>query len=164
MPPPPDEQLIARMLDEHGSALALYAAQWTDEPDDCVQEALIELARQGAAPESPVAWLFRVTKRRALNAARGARRRRDREERSLRDRLRPTGEGGCAAARGVEAADLIEKLPGDLREIIVLRVWGGLTFAEIGRTVGVATATAQRRYEQALLQLQQRLGKPCPTE
>ena len=48
---PIDAEQLGRLLDEHGSALALYAAQWTDAADDCVQEALVELAKQRQSPE-----------------------------------------------------------------------------------------------------------------
>ncbi len=68
---PIDAEQLGRLLDEHGAALALYASQWTDSADDCVQEALVELARQRQAPDHIVAWLYRVVKNRALNAARG---------------------------------------------------------------------------------------------
>src|SRR6185503_17221915 len=70
---PIDAELLGRLLDEHGPALALYATQWTDAADDCVQESLVELARQAKPPEHAVAWLYRVVKNRALNAARGER-------------------------------------------------------------------------------------------
>ncbi len=49
---PIDAELLGRLLDEHGAALALYASQWTDSADDCVQEALVELARQRQAPDA----------------------------------------------------------------------------------------------------------------
>ena len=65
-----DATLIAEMLDRHGPALAFYARQWTSTADDCVQEALVELARQPATPDNPAAWLYRVVRNRALNAAR----------------------------------------------------------------------------------------------
>src|SRR5215210_7588596 len=84
---PIDAEQLGRLLDEHGSALALYAAQWTDAADDCVQEALVELARQRQSPEHVVAWLYRVVKNRALNAARGDQRRRERESRAMAERL-----------------------------------------------------------------------------
>src|SRR3954463_15524823 len=84
---PIDAELIGRLLDEHGPALALYAAQWTDAADDCVQEALVELARQRQSPEHVVAWLYRVVKHRALNVARGDRRRRERENRAMTERF-----------------------------------------------------------------------------
>src|SRR2546423_10524135 len=87
MKAPIDAEMLGRLLDEHGPALALYAAQWTDSADDCVQEALVELARQRPSPEHVVAWLYRVVKHRALNAARGDRRRRERESRAMAERL-----------------------------------------------------------------------------
>ena len=46
-------ELLGRLLDEQGGSLALYASQWTDAADDCVQEALIELARQRPVPIQP---------------------------------------------------------------------------------------------------------------
>src|SRR5712671_6215315 len=84
---PIDAEQLGRLLDEHGPALALYAAQWTDVADDCVQEALVELARQRQSPEHVVAWLYRVVKHRALNAARGDRRRRERELQAMAERF-----------------------------------------------------------------------------
>ena len=42
---PPGPELIGRLLDRHGAALELYARQLCQCPDDCVQEALVELAR-----------------------------------------------------------------------------------------------------------------------
>ena len=44
-------ELLGRLLDEHGAALVLYARQWCASPDDVVQEALIQLARQPQVPE-----------------------------------------------------------------------------------------------------------------
>ena len=70
MPGPIDAELLGQLLDELGPALALYAAQWTDAADDCVQEALVELAGQTTVPDNVRAWLYRVVKHRALNAAR----------------------------------------------------------------------------------------------
>ena len=46
MNPAADPEFLGRLLTEQGGALALYAAQWTDAGEDCVQEALIELVRQ----------------------------------------------------------------------------------------------------------------------
>ena len=84
---PVDAALIAEMLSCHGAALELYASQWTAAADDCVQEALIELARQSAAPDNPRAWLYRVVRNRALNTARAAQRRTGHERIAGRLRL-----------------------------------------------------------------------------
>jgi RNA polymerase sigma-70 factor, ECF subfamily len=41
-------------------------------------------------------------------------------------------------------------LPEDQREVIVLHIWGELTFAEIGDLLGVSLNTAASRYRYAL--------------
>ncbi len=167
-------ELLGRLLDEQGGALALFAAQWTDAADDCVQEALIELARQRPVPDSPVAWLFRVVRNRAISRARSARRR-ERHE-SLVGRLKlhdaegragdgRTGDGreGEAPAEPEEVAIALETLPGELREVVVARTWGGLGFEQIAALVGCSTSTAHRRYEAGLAALRERLDVTCPT-
>ena len=152
---------IGQLLDAHGAALALFAAQWTADADDCVQEALIEFARQSTPPESPVAWLYRVVKRRALNRARGERRRREHERRWLRERL-VAGHGDSPTCESLELTDLLDTLDDTHREVVVLKLWGGLTFAQIGQAIETSTATAQRRYEQAISKLQVLWNKPVP--
>jgi RNA polymerase sigma-70 factor (ECF subfamily) len=44
-------------------------------------------------------------------------------------------------------------LPNDQREVIVLHVWGELTFSEIGGLLGVSSNTAASRYRYALAKL-----------
>jgi RNA polymerase sigma-70 factor (ECF subfamily) len=157
--PRPDADLLARLLDQHGGALALYAAQWTEAADDCVQEALVELARQSTTPENVVGWLYRVVKNRALNAVRGASRRREREAESWRRRL--VREGPDASDRA-DLLEAVERLPPDQRELVVLRVWGGLSFVEIAEATQVATSTAYRKYQDAIESLRVQWNEPCP--
>src|SRR3954464_1049457 len=140
---PIDAEQLGRLLDEHGPALALYAAQWTDSPDDCVQEALVELARQQKSPDHVVSWLYRVVKHRALNAARGDRRRRERESRAMAERF-PESEQpatfGCGETNS--AIDALAQLDVEERELVVMRIWGNLTYEEIGVALNFSTATA----------------------
>lgn len=156
-------EFLGRLLDEHGGALALYAAQWSDAPDDCVQEALIELARQPTVPRNAVAWLYRVARNRAISDFRAARRRSRREE--LASRLRPR-EGlpdrPDAALETNELAAALDGLGDTLREVIVARIWGGLGFEEIAVLADCSTSTAHRRYEAGLIALRERLGVACP--
>ncbi len=160
-----DAELLGRLLDRHGAALALYAAQWTDAADDCVQEALVELARQPAAPQHVVAWLYRVVKHRALNAARSQRRRREREARSQADRLRVSQASQsfdrCDAIAVVEALEQLE--PAEL-EIVIMRIWSGLTYDDIATGLAISTSSAHRHYERALEKLRQILESPCSTK
>jgi RNA polymerase sigma-70 factor (ECF subfamily) len=156
-------ELLSCLLDEQGGALALYAAQWTDAADDCVQEALIELAGQPRLPTNVVGWLYRVVRNRAISQFRAARRRERRE--SLAMRLRPAREGEAPAepVDSEELAEALEALPDELREVVVARTWGGLNFEQIAELAGCSTSTAQRRYEAGLVALRERLRVPCPT-
>ncbi len=161
---PIDAEQLGRLLDEHGPALALYAAQWTDGPDDCVQEALVELAGQRQSPQHVVAWLYRVVKNRALNAARGARRRRERESRAMADRLSDSGRPAAFDRHdAIAATEALTQLEPDERELVVMRIWGGLTYEEIGQALAISTATAHRHYERALTKLRNLLESPCST-
>jgi RNA polymerase sigma-70 factor (ECF subfamily) len=163
MPQPVDAALVAEMFDRHAAALAFYAAQWTAAADDCVQEALVELARQPQAPDNPAAWLYRVVRNRALNASRAERRRTAHEQASLRAR----GErrfSDAGAPEQAELADTLGMLEASAREIVVLRVWGQLTWQEIAEVTHTSKSAAQRHYVQALEQLR-KLWEPqsCPT-
>lgn len=161
---PVDAELLGQLLDEHGPALALYASHWTDAADDCVQEALVELARQTQSPEHVVAWLYRVVKHRALNEARGTRRRRQRESLAMADRLAdPQRSAAFDRDDAIAASEAISQLKQSERELVVMRIWGGLTYDEIGVALNVSTATAHRQYERALTKLRNLLESPCST-
>ena len=160
-------ELLGRLLDEHGGALALYAAQWTDDADDCVQEALIELARQPDVPDCPVAWLYRVVRNRAISEFRSSRRRDQREQVALRLKNRTTenaDESAGETVTGAELAEALATLPDELRECIVARTWSGLNFEQIAELVGCSTSTAHRRYEAGLAALRERLRSQCQTK
>ena len=159
-------ELLGRLLDEHGGALALYAAQWTENADDCVQEALIELAGQSRLPASPVAWLYRVVRNRAISQFRSSRRRERREQ--IAWRLRPRSvvdrESDARAEPDAEQiAAAMETLPDEIREVVVARTWGQLNFEQIAELTGCSTSTAHRRYEAGLAALRERLFVSCPT-
>jgi RNA polymerase sigma-70 factor (ECF subfamily) len=48
-------------------------------------------------------------------------------------------------------------LPLELREVIVARLWGGLTFEAVAALAGTSVPTAHRRYQAGLAQLRERL-------
>ena len=146
----------------HAPALRLYARQWPGAGEDLVHDAFVKLARQAPPPDNVLAWLYRVVRNGALEAGRSAARRRRREGRAS------VPEAWFARADdaldGREAARLLAELPLELREVVVARVWGGLTFDEIARLVGCALPTAHRRYQAGLHELRERMeGRWTPT-
>jgi RNA polymerase sigma-70 factor (ECF subfamily) len=160
-----DEQTpeaLARLLAEHGTALVLYARQWTSAPEDIVQNALIELVTQPIPPARVVPWLYRVVRNGAISAQRGERRRLRRETAVATNAS--WFEAGSSRLDAEEASATLATLPSEMREVVVARIWGELTFAEIAELVGTSLSTAQRRYEQGLRELQSRLEKPCKNQ
>ncbi len=153
---------LARLLAEHGAALVLYARQWTAAPEDVVQNALLELVTQSVRPARLVPWLYRVVRNGAISAERGERRRQRRETAvAARESWFDAGASRLDAA---EAAATLSSLPVEIREVVVARIWGELTFSEIAELTGTSLSTAQRRYEQGLRELHSRLEKPCKTQ
>ena len=53
----------------------------------------------------------------------------------------------------------VEKLTDKLREVITMKIWGGLTFAQIAEVLKISQNTAASRYRYALEQLQKSLGR-----
>ncbi len=159
---PVDAELLANLFDRYAAALQFYAAQRTTAPQDCVQEAFVELARQTSQPRDPGAWLFRVVRNRALNAARAQRRRLAHEEEAARRELamrRASVDPGDAAA----ITDLLQLISDEQREIVVLRVWGQLSWQEIAEVTQGSRSAAQRNYVQALTRLRKHLEpSSCP--
>jgi RNA polymerase sigma factor (sigma-70 family) len=153
---------LRRLFDGCAAPLELYARQWCACPEDVVQEAFIALAGQCPVPDDAIAWLYRVVRNKAISALRSSRRRRRYEAEGAYDRpgelvASPDDRIDAAAA---EAA--LESLPIEQREVVVARIWGGLSFQQIGRLVGVSDSSAYRRYEAGLSALRQKLRALCP--
>ena len=163
---PVSPELLGQLLDEQGGALALFAAQWTENADDCVQEALIELARQPAMPPNVVAWLYRVVRNRAISQFRSARRREHREQLALRLRWdeKRGGEAPSEPIAAEELAAVLDELPDELRECVVARLWGELSFEQMAELMGCSISTAYRRYEAGLSALRERFELSCRTK
>lgn len=149
---------LGDLLDAHGPGLALYAAQWCSAPDDCVQEALVSLATQEPTPDNPVAWLYKAAKNRAISYSRSEGRRAVRELSVWRQRF----DVGDTDQQRRELLDAVAQLPTELREVVLLKTWGGLTLDEMADTLGESRSTLHRRYQSALERLRKLWELPCP--
>src|SRR5258707_3189275 len=149
---------LGRLYRAHAPALRLYARQWPAGEEDVVQDAFIKLAQQSPPPERVLPWLYRVVRNGALAAGRGEARRRRRQDRVS------TSEAWFAAVEdhldGREATRLLAELPLEQREVVVARIWGGLTFEEVAHLAGCSLPTAHRRFQAGLSALRKRLKGP----
>jgi RNA polymerase sigma-70 factor (ECF subfamily) len=146
---------LGRLYREHARALRLYARQWSEGDEDLVQDAFVKLAQQARAPDQILPWLYSVVRNGARAAGRGQARRRRREDRAS------TREAWFDAVDeridGREATRLLAELPLEQREVVVARIWGGLTFDDVARLAGCSLPTAHRRYQAALAMIRERL-------
>lgn len=159
-----DLDLLTHLLNGHSAALVLYAQQWCDIPEDVVQEAFIRLMRERPAPSNAVGWLYRVVRNEAISQSRSQSRRTRHETTagSIRQAwFTPTDDDTLDATAAVAA---LQSLPHDEREVIVLRLWSGLSFEEIAELIGKSTSTAHRWYESGLSSLRQNWCPPCPIQ
>jgi RNA polymerase sigma-70 factor (ECF subfamily) len=151
--------------------LLLFARQWLPSPadaEDVVQAAFIKFwqhlpdARREHWP-----LLYAAVRSTALDHLRSADRRSRREAQT--DTLPPDGSAPFfdQPAEVREEAELAEKalreLPVEQREVLVLRIWGELTFAEIAETLDESINTVAARHRYALEALRRKI-KPYTYE
>jgi RNA polymerase sigma factor (sigma-70 family) len=157
-----EPELLERMAKKHAAALVLYARQWCSTPEDVVQEAFLKLVIQKTPPDNPIPWLYRVVRNAALAVSRAERRRRHHE--TIAAARAPAwfvdSEFAGLDAAAVTAA--LRSLPPVQSEVVVARIWGGLTFEQIGEAVGNSAATAYRTYVAGLSALREKVGVSCP--
>ena len=152
-------QQLANLWREHSATLLLLARKYGDFAEDCVQEAYIRLAAQTSVPENPSAWLFRVVKNEAVSEMRSEQRRRNRERQAAqphRHWLEPTATDD-PGLNSVELDQALCSLDRDVYDIVVARLWGGLTFRDIAEAFDTSRATACRVYQRGIQQLRDAL-------
>jgi RNA polymerase sigma-70 factor (ECF subfamily) len=154
--PPSEDSRWQAWLRDQGKVFLLYARQQTrSEADaqDVFQEALFEAWRKsdGRVPDKPL--VLATIRRRAIDLARSNDRRCAREQREAAD----IGPWFAQDFSGSDTRDFvhtaISHLPEALREVLVLRIWGDLSFPEIAELTGAPVATATSRYRYALERL-----------
>lgn len=157
---------LGEWFEAYGRALVLYARQWLEPApaEDVVQEVFVRLMRQRRTPASVKGWLFRSVRNAALNQLRRQRRRRKHQQRLAAEghdwfEARPDG---LIDAKLVQAA--VTALTEEQREVILLRIWGGMTLQEVSEVLGQPVSTVFSRYRAGLGQIRQRMGTSCKTK
>ena len=133
----------------YGRALGLSHG----EAEDVVQETFLALLQLPRKPDDPDHYCLRAFRNRAMNHHRGLWRRLAREWESVR-----WFERGAAQDQAEEEAKRrLAELPPAQREVIVLKIWHGLTFEAIGKLLEVSPTTAAGRYRYGMNKLKQRM-------
>ena len=162
--PAPDWQA---WYDAHAARLVLYARQWLPEradAEDAVQAGFVRFWRSRQQPgPADLPLLFTAVRTAALDLAKSRRRRRQREQRAAVDGPAAWWDADTLAdrERAAAVARALGRLPAEQREAVVLRIWGGQTFAEAAATLGANINTVVSRYRAALASLRKHLPEKC---
>ena len=159
---PPDDR-IAELFNQHAPALLLYARQWIGAAaaDDVVQRVFVRLLGAGKLPADPRTWLFRCARNEAISTWRSDQRRARREQ-SIAEDASPWFMANVEDAIDATAAQrVMAQLPASQREIITLRIWSGLTLAQIAEVTGLATSSVHHQLNLALSTMRRRLESTC---
>jgi RNA polymerase sigma-70 factor (ECF subfamily) len=152
---------LGGLYDATASRLVRYASTLTrqrDDAEDAVQAALVRIAlRPGllAKARYPWAYLLKITRNEALNIVR--------RRKPMRSLTRPDARIWCdAPPQGAEEIHqlvrmALRKLPSTQAEVVVLKIWEEMTFAQVGEILGQSPNTAASRYRYALQKLSQHL-------
>src|SRR5882724_487179 len=156
---------LARLYDEHAQALFAFLLNLTrNEADtrDLLQELFVKVAQQpglltGVREER--AFLLRLVHNAAIDLMRrrGARQRNYEQLASESASVfAPTTSPDEQAFRQA-LSEALGELPAEQRAVVHLKLWEGLTFEAIARTLNLPPNTAASRYRYGLDKLRQRL-------
>lgn len=156
-----DLESLTRKVLQRQAAMVLYARQWLDaaSAEDAVQEALTALLMQRQRPDDPVAWMFRAVRNAAIDCARSKSRRLRREQTVAKTRAEWFESRPDSAIDAETAERAIRGLAEEQRQIVILRIWGELNFAQIAPIVGLSVSTVHNRYSAALTLMRTTLEK-----
>ena len=154
-------------LEANSSKWLLFARQQTRtdaDAEDVLQDALVKTWKTcgGEISDETTSLVFTNIRRCAIDRARSNQSRTNREQ-AVADET-PQSEGAWfeyegddkAYAESVQAA--LGKIPEKFREVVTLKIWGEMTFAQIAEHLDVSQNTVQSRYRYGLEKLKQLLG------
>ena len=133
-----------------------------EDAEDILQDTLVEIyqdARFYRPRTNPRAWVLAVTRHTALDAVR----KRTRHATAPLDTAEALPTPPDAHDEFTALWDLLAVLSPEERELVVLRLYHGLSHGEIAETLRISTAAAQKRYRRAIDKLRAHHGVPRPT-
>ena len=139
-----------------GPGLVLFARQFvrtSADAEDIVQDAFVRFWRKQHSIENR-ALLYATVRSVALDLLRRDIRRARREATASLDMeqiTEPQFDFDDGSQRELAAA--LDLLPVEQREVLVMKIWNELTFAEIGEALSISQNTAASRYRYALASL-----------
>lgn len=162
-------------LEANGPKLLLFARQQSrshEDAKDILQDAMVKLVeklRSGefvGGQESWLPYIYTTIRRLAIDLSRKDDRRKRREdnvsldaEAEQFDAFHPWFESDSSDDETrIQLEKSLKELPPKFSEVILMKIWGDRTFADIGETLGISQNTAASRYRYGLEALKRSLG------
>jgi RNA polymerase sigma-70 factor (ECF subfamily) len=145
--------------------VAYRIANSEEAAEDLCQEAFFRLYEKNMVfpnAEEAKYWLIRVVKNASLNYAKRKDRERKAYQRAFREvtHTQETGEQVLLRQEtAVEIREALNKLPENLRMVLILKEYGELNYKEIGRTLGISEGNVKVRVFRARERLAGLLSK-----
>jgi RNA polymerase sigma-70 factor (ECF subfamily) len=131
--------------------VAYRIANSKEAAEDLCQDSFFRLYEKNIVfpnPDEAKYWLIRVVKNASLNYAKRKERERKAYQRAFREEIKREESGESAlvrkeTSREVEAA--LEKLPENLRIVLILKEYAEMNYKEIGRVLGISEGNVKVR-------------------
>jgi RNA polymerase sigma-70 factor (ECF subfamily) len=150
--------------------VAYRIANSSDAAEDLCQDAFFRLHEKNMVfpgPEEATYWLIRVVKNAALNYAKRKQRERRAYQRAFKEDVRQTETGESELVKQ-ETKDAVvkalEKLPENLRMVLIFKEYAELNYKEIGRVLGISEGNVKVRVFRARERLAALLREIMPGE
>lgn len=156
-----DEAAFAALYDACADRLYQYVATRLGSREaaaDVVQSTFLRAVksrRRFRGVENPVAYMFQIARNEALRAAKKAGKR----GKPVDERVPADGETHSAYDDAEVVASALGRLSAEDRELVELKVFGGLTFQEVADVLRLPPGTVATRYRRALESLRPWLMK-----
>lgn len=155
---------LDQAMDRHAAALVLFARQFTRshaDAEDIVQEAFVRFWRSGRRANDPLAYLYACVRNYALDERRSQTRRSRREQAAAaNESCLPLFLQDCERKElSIAVQGALDGLPREQAEVLVMKIWGQLTFAQIAEALAISPNAAASRYRYAAESLRQALAQ-----
>ena len=155
-------EALGELYDRHSASLfrhGLALTRRTADAEDLVQSVFVKLATTGAellGVRTPASYLHRILSTTWLDSQR----RTSAGERAAEISTMDSVESHASGLEGsIDIGRALDALPDAQREAVVLHVFDGFSFREVGRATGVSLFTAAARYRLAIARLRKTLGR-----
>jgi RNA polymerase sigma-70 factor (ECF subfamily) len=159
-----DDRALAEVFDELGPVVHATALQIVGTPaaQDVAQDVFVDLWRHPQRYDESLGslrtYLTMCARHRALDVLRSELRRAGREERHARLLPAPRPSSPAEEVADADAASVVraavDRLPPDQRRAVELAYFGGLSYRDVARRMGIPEGTAKSRVRLALAKLE----------